>query len=88
MGLPAFNESGDLPPGIYVASLEAVLQRFGRSNLARQLVGKRLQRIYKLARSTNHLSRFVVFGSFVTNKEEPNDVDVVMRGILDIQGES
>ncbi|MFM9960541.1 MAG: DUF6932 family protein [Planctomycetaceae bacterium] len=78
MQLPAFNEDGDLPPGVHVASLRIVLERFGRSNLARQIIGKRLQRIYKLATSTGHVSRFVVFGSFVTNKEEPNDVDVVL----------
>ena len=28
--------------------------------------------------STGHVSRFVVFGSFVTDKEEPNDVDIVL----------
>lgn len=33
-------------------------------------------RIYQLAASTGHLRRFVVFGSFVTSKPDPNDVDV------------
>jgi hypothetical protein len=36
------------------------------------------KRIYGLASSTGHLARFVVFGSFVTAKEEPNDVDIVL----------
>jgi hypothetical protein len=35
----------------------------------------RLERVYAVARATGHLRRFVVFGSFVTTKEEPNDVD-------------
>ncbi len=38
----------------------------------------RLNRSYNLAVSTGQLARFVVFGSFVTAKPEPNDVDVVL----------
>jgi len=38
----------------------------------------RLERIYRLAWATGHLARFVVFGSFVTAKLEPNDVDVFL----------
>ncbi|HEX5103399.1 MAG TPA: hypothetical protein VFV87_06290 [Pirellulaceae bacterium] len=42
------------------------------------MVGDRLRRIYELAVSTKQLARFVVFGSFVTDKSEPNDVDIIM----------
>jgi hypothetical protein len=42
------------------------------------LVGLRLQRIYNVARATGHLARCVVFGSFVTAKLLPNDVDVFL----------
>jgi hypothetical protein len=38
----------------------------------------RLARIDELARSTGHLARLVVFGSFVTDKSEPNDIDVFL----------
>lgn len=31
-----------------------------------------------MARSTGQLARFVVFGSFVTAKPDPNDVDIFM----------
>jgi hypothetical protein len=46
-----------------------------------------------LAAATGHLARFVVFGSFVPDKPEPNDVDVllVMDDAFDadtLQGES
>jgi hypothetical protein len=41
-------------------------------------VAERLTRIYHHAASTGQLARFVVFGSFVTAKAEPNDVDVVL----------
>lgn len=38
----------------------------------------RLERLYALAQSTGHLFRIVVFGSFVTTKPDPNDVDVFL----------
>jgi hypothetical protein len=34
--------------------------------------------ILQLVRASGHLARFVVFGSFVTAKPEPNDVDVFL----------
>ena len=74
---PEFNEYGDLPPGIYPGTLSEIVQRF--STTARRIViARRLERIYQLARSTGHLARFVVFGSFVTAKPEPHDVDIFL----------
>ena len=37
-----------------------------------------MERLYSLARGTGHLFRIVVFGSFVTTKPDPNDVDVFL----------
>jgi hypothetical protein len=34
--------------------------------------------MYELAISTGHLARFIVFGSFVSAKPEPNDIDVFL----------
>jgi hypothetical protein len=76
--LPVLNEEGDLPPGVHRASLADVLDRFGHGSVQRRAVADRLNRIYQLAVSTGKLARFVVFGSFVTVKAEPNDVDVVL----------
>ncbi len=78
MPLPAFNEDGDLPPGVHRATLREVLERFGHGTIQRRAVSERLARIYQLASSTGHLARFVVFGSFVTAEEEPGDVDIVL----------
>ena len=41
-----------------------------------------LDRVYRLAEATNHLARFMVFGSFVTNKLEPQDVDPSSQATL------
>ncbi len=76
--LPAFNEEGDLPPGVHRATLSDVLQRFGQGTAQRRAVADRLTRIYHHAASTGQLARFVVFGSFVTTKDQPNDVDIVL----------
>ena len=78
MTLPAFNEAGDLPPGVHGASLAEVLERFGSQSAQRSMVADRLTRIYQLAVSTGHLARFIVFGSFITTKSQPNDVDVLL----------
>jgi hypothetical protein len=78
MPLPSFNENGDLPPGIHRATLSETLKHFGTGSSQRRVIVTRLERIYRLALSTGHLSRFVVFGSFITAKEQPNDVDVFM----------
>lgn len=78
MALPALNLEGDLPVGVHRATLSEVLQSFSFGSARRQMVADRLIRIYELAVSTGHLSRFIVFGSFVTAKSEPNDVDVVL----------
>jgi hypothetical protein len=76
--LPRFTEAGDLPPGIHRVPLSAVLLRFGRGSAQRRLVGERLRRLHELAHSTGHVSRFVVFGSFVTATPAPNDVDLFL----------
>ena len=64
--------------GVYPVTLAEVLSRFGGGTAQRQAVAGRLVRIYQLAVSTGFLARFVVFGSFVTAKPEPRDVDVIL----------
>ena len=78
MPLPPFTASGDLPPGVHRATLSEALERFGSGSSQRMLVGLRLERIYNVVRATGHLARCIVFGSFVTAKPVPNDVDVFL----------
>jgi hypothetical protein len=86
MSLPPFTPAGDLPIGVHRASLDEVLQRFGTGSQQRMGVAGRLERVYKVARATGKVARFVVFGSFITDKPEPNDVDVflVMQDEFDV----
>ncbi len=78
MALPALLATGDLPAGIHHVTIAEVVQRFGADSGQRALVTRRLLHIYDLAQRTGHLQQFIVFGSYVTAKAEPNDVDVVL----------
>ena len=76
--LPAYQAGGDLPPGVHRATLHETLGRFGVGSVQRVAIAQRLGRTYALTASTGRLARFVVFGTFVTAKPEPNDVDVFL----------
>ena len=75
---PDFNEEGDLPPGIYRATLNEVIEHFGQDTQQRQIMAHRLEHIYSLAIGTGHLARFIIFGSFITVKPNPGDVDIFL----------
>ena len=76
--LPPLGKDGDLPLGIYRATLRETLSRFGKGSRQRFAVAQRLERIYRVSVGTGQLARFVVFGSFVSAKREPADVDVFL----------
>jgi hypothetical protein len=78
MPLPRLEETGDLPVGVHPASLQEVLSRFGVGTVQRTVVGMRLERVYNAAANTGQLKRFIIFGSFLTSKPDPNDVDVFL----------
>lgn len=78
MPLPEFNPDGDLPPGVHRASLDEVAARFGGGSDDRTRRTRNLTHIYELIHRTGFLQRFIVFGSYVTSKEDPNDVDVIL----------
>jgi hypothetical protein len=65
-------------PGIHPATLAELVAHFGSGTPQRQRVAQRLEHIYAQAKASGHLARFVVFGSFVTAKPAPNDVDIFM----------
>jgi hypothetical protein len=78
MPLPAFNNRGDLPEGVYHATLTEVIERFGHGTSQRELATIKLVHIYELVRRTGKLERFVIFGSYVTSKSTPNDIDIIL----------
>ena len=78
MALPPLTEKGELPAGVHPASLSEVRALFGVGSARRKALILRLERIYRVVRATGCLARFVVFGSFVTRKPEPQDVDLFL----------
>lgn len=76
--LPAFNQDGNLPEGVHRATEAEVLSRFATTSARRKWLGERLRNLLEMARATGKLERVVLWGSFVTSKESPNDLDVLL----------
>jgi len=64
--------------GIHRATLRDLAAGFGSSSRERELLFQRIRRIHRIASESGRLARLVVYGSFVTDKPVPNDVDVFM----------
>lgn len=78
MALPNLNDASELPIGVHQATIDEVIAQFGSGTLQREVVTARLQRIYQIAKDTGYLQQLIIFGSYITAKPEPNDVDVVI----------
>src|SRR5215471_16905292 len=76
--LPALNHDGNLPEGIHLATEDEVFDRFATPSARRQWLGEQLRSLLALAKSTGQLARVFLWGSFVTSKEVPNDLDVLL----------
>ena len=76
--LPAFNEHGNLPEGIYPATEEEISIHFAASSARRRWLGERLRDLITTAKATEKLARLILWGSFVTAKESPNDLDLLL----------
>ena len=82
--IPPFRNDGYLPEGLYLASEAEVTFRLGTSSRRRRRLILRLRRWIELAREIGAL-RLLIDGSFVTAKEEPHDIDVVVLLPLDFE---
>ena len=80
MAIPDLDDDGFLPEGVHECSVDELQQRFGGTHHGDRrsaLFAKLVDYIQEL-RSTRMATRLIVDGSFVTNKTEPNDVDLVL----------
>jgi hypothetical protein len=75
--LPPLDKRGNLPPGIHVASVESLAERFGTGSAERDVEIRELVEFVEWARA-HGVRRIIVNGSFVTSKPRPNDVDIVV----------
>lgn len=76
--IPPFGVDGNLPPGIHRCTDDDFHSRFSGGTSRRTWLGDRFREILEIARSTNSLQRVFVWGSFVTAKEDPNDLDILL----------
>ena len=75
--IPPFRPDVYLPEGVYMCSEAEVIFRFGSSGRRRRRLVLRLRRWNELGRRVG-ARRLLVDGSFVTAKEEPDDIDAVI----------
>ena len=73
--IPAFDATGNLPPGIYRATLDAIQARFCTGEV-RAHWGQVLREVVALVQSTERVETMYIFGSFVTAKAAPADLDL------------
>lgn len=74
--LPEFDKIGYLPPGLHRSDFTEVQRRFGNTD-GRQELLRNLYDFVNVARKVG-ASRLILDGSFVTDKEEPNDIDAIL----------
>jgi len=84
---PDFDRSGDLPVGIHQGAFADVIEHFGKGSFQRSILAQRLERIFSLVMETGEVARFIIFGSFVTDKPNPQDLDIflLMEDTFDVR---
>ncbi len=80
MSIPELNEDGFLPEGIHETSLEEVRELFGRFRTTdwRPTLFAKLSEFLVAVRSAGLVACIIVNGSFVTAKDEPSDIDLIL----------
>lgn len=76
--LPDLTVDGELPPGVHTGDWPEFLSRFGGSSPRRLWLAGRLRTILELAATGGRLRRVFVWGSFVTAKLSPRDLDILL----------
>lgn len=78
--IPEFTSAGLLPPGVYAVGWPEFEERFLIFNKSDQRlrVGEQLRLLFEEARRSGIVKKFLVAGSFVTAKAEPNDFDCLL----------
>jgi predicted nucleotidyltransferase len=86
--IPKFNVDGNLPEGIHSFGEEEFFDHFATQSVRRKWLGERIREVIALAKLTRKVERMFIWGSFVTAKESPNDVDILLVMSEDFQIET
>ena len=80
MPIPALTDEGFLPEGVHGCTLAELQERFGQFQTtdARCRLFERLERFILEARAGGLVAAIIIDGSFVTAKDSPNDIDLIL----------
>ena len=78
--IPAFNEHGCLPEGIYDCTMDEAAARFAtfQSSDRRPRLWSRFTAFIRQLEECGFVEAVIVDGSFVTEKPAPSDIDLVL----------
>ena len=76
--LPKFDERGCLPEGTYNPSVEEFIERFVNITERRKELFEKYQQFTKLCNQAKGIDQHFLDGSYVTDKEEPGDIDLLL----------
>jgi predicted nucleotidyltransferase len=76
--LPELTAEGELPPGVHIADWQEFQSRFCDSSPRRAWLSGRFRTLLELAATAGELRRVFVWGSFVTSKPAPRDIDILL----------
>jgi hypothetical protein len=76
---PLVDDTGYLPPGIHLATLDEIAETFGGGSPERRELMQSLRWLVDMCKRDD-VDRLIVNGSFVTSKLDPGDVDCVLLG--------
>jgi hypothetical protein len=71
--IPEFDTNGNLPPGVYAVSMTNIETRYAYNTKRKQLFNGLKKALENL--KVAGVKKVWVNGSFITNKEKPNDID-------------
>jgi hypothetical protein len=83
--LPKLTDAGELPPGVHLSHWQEFESRFGGFSPRRLWLLGRLRTLLELAVTSGQLRRLFVWGTFVTAKPAPRDLDILLIMSEDFQ---
>lgn len=78
--LPKFTEDGFLPQGIWECEIEEFISRFAvfQKTDRRVSLFSRLEELLAETSKIEFMKEVIIDGSYVTGKDEPNDIDIIL----------
>jgi hypothetical protein len=86
--LPELTSLGELPVGVHLAGWQEFQERFCKSSSRREWLASHLRTLLDLPSTNGKLRRAFIWGSFVTAKPAPNDLDIllIMEEDFEVEG--